>query len=184
VKSAAWSFLVLALASCTSEGKPPPAHPAPVAAAPAVRFPSGDPAAESYPMPALPLAKVTLVDGFKATHLVEAEVAASGIARTRGLMWRTQLAAGKGMLFIFTAEQPLSFWMRNTLIPLDMIFINKDLKITGIVENAEPKTLTSRGVGIPSLYVLEVPGGWCKQAGVTVGSEVKLDGVVGVEVTP
>ena len=57
--------------------------------------------------------------------------------------------------------QPVqSFWMRNTLIPLDMVFIDRRLRVVGVVERAEPQTLTSRGVGEPSMYVLEVPGGW------------------------
>ncbi len=176
-------WVALALVACTSEGKPPPAA-APHPPVPAANPPPTDPAAENYPMPALPMAKVTLTDAFKGTHIVEAEVAATGVARTRGLMWRTQLAAGKGMLFIFPAEQALNFWMRNTLIPLDMIFIGKDLKITGIVNNAEPKTLSGRGVGIASLYVLEVPGGWAEKTGLKAGGEVKLDGTMGLEVTP
>ena len=178
-------WVPLALLACTSEGKapPPPAAP-PHTPTPAATPPSTDPAAENFAMPALPMAKVTLTDAFKGTHVVEVEVAATGQSRTRGLMWRSQLAAGKGMLFIFPAEQSLNFWMRNTLIPLDMIFIGKDLKITGIVHDAEPKTLTGRGVGIPSLYVLEVPGGWAEKTGLKAGGEVKLDGTMAIEVTP
>ena len=135
-------------------------------------------------MPPMPLAKVTLTDAFKGSHVVEVEVAATANTRTRGMMWRTSLEAGKGMLFIFPAEQPLSFWMRNTLIGLDMIFIGKDLKITGIVGSAEPKTLNSRGVATPSMYVLEVPAGWAEKTGIKVGSAVKLDGTMGIEATP
>ena len=169
------TWLVLVLAACTSEGKPPPKVVAP---------PQTDPAAQDYPMPALPRAKVTLSDAYKGVHVVEVEVCANGISRSRGMMWRTELAPGKGMLFIFTAEQPLSFWMKNTLIPLDMIFISKQLKVTGVVMDAEPKTLSSRGVGTPSLYVLEVPGGWAKKVGIEVGNEVRMDGIVPIEVTP
>ena len=175
-------WVPLALLACTSEGKPPP--PAQHPPVPAANPPITDPANEHYLMPALPLAKITLTDAYKGTHVVEAEVAATSVSRTRGLMWRTELLPGKGMLFIFTAEQPLNFWMRNTLIPLDMIFIGKDLKIVGIVSNAEPKTTTGRGVGIPSLYVLEVPGGWAEKVGLKAGGEVRLDGTVSVEVTP
>ena len=134
-------------------------------------------------MPPLPRAKVTLTDAFNAIHVVEVEVAATANARTRGMMWRTQLEPGKGMLFIFADEQPLSFWMRNTLIPLDMIFIGSDLKVTGIVSNAEPKTQTSRGVRAPSLYVLEVPGGWAEKNGIKTGSAVKLDGTMEIQAT-
>ncbi len=135
-------------------------------------------------MPPMPMARVTLTDAFKGTHVVEVEVAATPTTRTRGMMWRTSLEAGKGMLFIFANEQPLSFWMRNTLIPLDMIFIGKDLKVTGVVSNAEPKTMTSRGVGVPSLYVLEVAGGWAEKTGIKVGNPVKLEGAAGIEAIP
>ena len=177
-------WLVLALVACTSEGRPPDPVARKDTAQPAPRPVQRDPSAEDYVMPPLPMAKVTLTDAFKGTHVVEAEVCATSAARTRGMMWRTKLEAGKGMLFIFPSEQPLSFWMRNTLIPLDMIFIGKDLRVTGIIDNAEPKTMTSRGVRTPSLYVLEVPGGWAEKAGIKVGGEVKLDGTMGIEATP
>lgn len=174
------------MVACTSEGRAPPAAkpaPAPVAV-PAPKPVQMDPSAQDYVMPPMPMAKVTLTDAFKGTHVVEVEVASTAATRTRGMMWRTSLEAGKGMLFIFANEQPLSFWMRNTLIPLDMIFIGKDLKVTGVISNAEPKTLTSRGVGTPSLYVLEVPGGWAEKTGIKVGSPVKLDGTMAIQATP
>lgn len=184
-------WLALALLACQSEGRAPAAVTVAVptaapkpAAAPAPKPVVTDVAAQDYQMPPLPMARVTLTDAFKGTHVVEAEVAATGPQRTRGLMWRTELSAGKGMLFIFAAEQPLSFWMRNTLIPLDMIFIDKKLRITGIVKNAEPKTMTSRGVDAPSLYVLEVPGGWADKTGLQAGGTVRLDGIQAIEVTP
>jgi hypothetical protein len=65
--------------------------------------------------------------------------------------------------------------MKNTLIPLDLIFIGADLKVVGVVENAEPRTLNPRGVEAPSRYVLEVPGRWSAGAGVRPGTRVKLD---------
>jgi uncharacterized membrane protein (UPF0127 family) len=66
--------------------------------------------------------------------------------------------------------------MRNTLIPLDMIFIAKDMTIAGVVENAEPLTEEPlRHVGKPSLYVLEVNGGWTKQNGVVAGAKVRFE---------
>ena len=68
-------------------------------------------------------------------------------------MERRELAANHGMLFVFPREAPQQFWMKNTLIPLDMIFIRADGTIAGIVADAEPLTLTGRGVSAPSLYV-------------------------------
>lgn len=128
-------------------------------------------------MPRLPKAKVTL-KGTGGTSLdVDAEVAITRDARTRGLMWRYTLADGTGMLFIFPREQPLSFWMRNTLIPLDMLFIDGKGKIVSIQENAEPRTLSSRPSAAPATYVLEVPGGWCAKNGVKAGGTVVFDGI-------
>jgi uncharacterized membrane protein (UPF0127 family) len=115
---------------------------------------------------------------------VEVEVAATPDARTRGLMWRTELAAGKGMLFLFPDEEVQSFWMRNTLIPLDKLFITSQLKVAGIVERAQPRTLTGRSVGAPSQYVLEVPGGWSQSVGVTKGSAVEFEGVAQIQIVP
>jgi uncharacterized membrane protein (UPF0127 family) len=105
---------------------------------------------------------------------VDAEVAATDPMRERGMMWRKELAEGKGMLFLFPEQEEHSFWMRNTLIPLDMIFIDSAGAIVGIVVNAEPGSLLSRSVGAPSQYVLEVPGGWSEKVGVRTGDRVEL----------
>jgi uncharacterized membrane protein (UPF0127 family) len=134
-----------------------------------------DPTEERYAMPPLPHTRVILKDAYAGAHAVDAEVAASDEATTRGLMWRTQLADGKGMLFIFQDERVRSFWMRNTLIPLDMIFISADGTIVGIVRQAVPRTLTSRSVGVSSKYVLEVPGGWSDRTGIQAGSRVEIE---------
>jgi uncharacterized membrane protein (UPF0127 family) len=65
-----------------------------------------------------------------------------------------------------------------------MIFIARDGKVAGIVENAEPRTLTSRTVGKPSLYVLEVPGGWSERAGIRAGSVAEMQGMGAIDVKP
>ena len=93
---------------------------------------------------------------------VNVEVVATEPKIERGLMYREHLPLDAGMLFMMGYEQDWSFWMQNTLIPLDMIFIKKDMTIAGISENAEPQTETLRKVGVPSLYVLEVNGGWTR----------------------
>jgi uncharacterized protein len=108
---------------------------------------------------------------------VHVEVVASEAKIERGLMYRRHLALDAGMLFFMGYEKDHSFWMRNTLIPLDMIFITKDMRIAGIVENAEPKTEVLRKVGKPSLYVLEVNGGWTKSSGVFPGARVRFENV-------
>ena len=81
------------------------------------------------------------------------------------------------MIFLFPQAGEYPFWMKNTLIPLDMIFIAKDLTIAGIVENAEPRTETLREVAAPSLYVLEVNGGYSAAHKLTAGAKVRFDGI-------
>jgi hypothetical protein len=148
----------------------------------AARPHSTDPAAEDYQSPPLPRARVMVPDAYGGMHAVDVEVAATPPSRERGLMWRTALADGKGMLFIEPRELVQNFWMRNTLIPLDLFFIDKGLRIVGIVENAEPKTLIGRGVPYPSMYVLEVPGGWAARVGAHAGAKVELSGTEGIDV--
>jgi uncharacterized membrane protein (UPF0127 family) len=132
--------------------------------------------------PTLPKARVLLRDAFGGVHGVEVEVAATPESRTRGLMWRKELRAGQGMLFIFPDEEVQGFWMKNTLIPLDMLFIDSTGLIVGIVERAEPHSRTQRAVGVPSRYVLEVPGGWCHSLGIQRGGTAQLQGLEGIEV--
>jgi uncharacterized protein len=149
---------------------------------PAVKAPPTSPTAQDYPMPPLPRAKVVLHDAYGGAHPVDVEVCATEAARNRGMMWRTELAAGKGMLFIFAEEVEHAFWMSNTLIPLDMVFITAGKKVVGIVENAEPQTLKSRTVHKPSTYVLEVPGGWTAKKGIVAGSAVELQDLAALPV--
>lgn len=100
------------------------------------------------------------------------EVVATRPEIERGLMYRARLAPGAGMLFLMGTEAVWMFYMRNTLVPLDMIFISSDLTVAGVVSDAEPLTETLRGVGTPSLYVLEVNGGWAAANQIRVGARV------------
>ncbi len=95
----------------------------------------------------------------------------------RGLMFRTELAPDAGMLFVAKFPQRHTFWMKNTLIPLDMIFIGADRRIVGVVENAEPQTLTGRFVPALSQYVLDIPGGASARRGIHEGQQVVFQGV-------
>lgn len=108
---------------------------------------------------------------------VRVEVVATPPLLQRGLMYRQHLPVDAGMLFLMGEETDHAFYMRNTLIPLDIIFISRDLTIAGIVENAEPKTETLRRVEKPSLYILEVNGGWTAAHQVVPGAKVRFDGV-------
>lgn len=108
---------------------------------------------------------------------VSVEVVSKPAQLQRGLMYREHLPLDGGMLFLMGDEADHSFYMRNTLIPLDIIFIGRDFTIAGIVQNAEPKTETLRRVGKPSLYVLEVNGGWTAAHHVGAGAKVRFHGV-------
>ncbi|MEO6772514.1 MAG: DUF192 domain-containing protein [Kofleriaceae bacterium] len=108
---------------------------------------------------------------------VEVEVVSTEAKIERGLMYRQNLPLDAGMLFLLPVTKDWTFWMHNTLIPLDMIFIRPAMTIAGIVENAEPKTETIRTVGEPSRYVLEVNGGWTKAHGVVKDAKVRFANV-------
>lgn len=157
---------------------------APVPVAASAPAPVSDVTAQDYVAAPLPTGRVKLVDVDGKSIWIEVEVAASRAMRTRGMMWRVALADGKGMLFLFKNQEALSFWMRNTLIPLDMVFIDSSLRVAGIVENAEPRTLTSRSPGKPSQFVLELPGGYTRKMRIKPGSAVELEGVGMIPVDP
>ena len=162
-------ILIAILGGCSSSNKhddgpaiPPPAHDAHAAAT------------TSTPPSTMPKVHVAAPQGDVA---VEVEIAATTAQVERGLMFREHLPPDQGMLFLMSEERAWSFWMRNTLIPLDMIFINRDMTIVGIVENAEPRTETLREVGRPSLFVLEVNGGFCAAHKIAAGQKVRFEGV-------
>lgn len=105
---------------------------------------------------------------------VTVEIASTPRQIQRGLMYREHMPPDHGMLFLMREERVHSFWMHNTLIPLDMIFIGRDMKVAGVVANAEPLTDTSRRVNAPSYYVLEVNGGWAAAHHVAAGTPVRF----------
>ena len=101
------------------------------------------------------------------------EVADSDRERELGMMCRRGLAPDRGMLFDFGRERPdAAFWMRNTLIPLDIIYIRKDGVVRSIVRNARPLDETPRPAGGPILGVLELAGGRAAQIGLQPGDRV------------
>jgi uncharacterized membrane protein (UPF0127 family) len=101
---------------------------------------------------------------------VKVEIARTEPERARGLMYRQKLEPGRGMIFLFEYPQRLTFWMKNTYIPLDMIFIGADKRVVYVEENAEPLTTSARGpTDEDSQFVLEVPGGWARAHGVERG---------------
>jgi uncharacterized membrane protein (UPF0127 family) len=100
------------------------------------------------------------------------EVATTEQEKTTGLMYRKELPDGRGMLFDFSPEQPISMWMKNTFIPLDMIFIRSDGRISRIAENTEPQSLAIIASGPPARGVLEVIAGSARKYGIAVGDRV------------
>lgn len=105
-------------------------------------------------------------------HAFTVELADSDTERAKGLMFRRELPEGRGMLFDFHRDQEVSFWMQNTYIPLDMIFIRRDGTIARIAENTEPlstRIVPSQG---PVRAVLEVIGGTARKLGIEPGDRV------------
>jgi len=105
-------------------------------------------------------------------HIFSVEVVDNDADRAKGLMYRKELPEGRGMLFDFHRDQEVSFWMQNTYIPLDMIFIRGDGRILRIEENTVPlstRMIPSRG---PVRAVLEVIGGTSRKLGIAPGDRV------------
>ena len=100
-------------------------------------------------------------------HSFSVEVVATEAEREKGLMFRRELPEGRGMLFDFQTEQPVAFWMKNTYVPLDMIFIREDGRILRIAENTEPLSERLVPSGGPVLAVLEVIAGTAKKLGIS-----------------
>jgi len=106
-------------------------------------------------------------------HTFTVEVVDTPESRARGLMYRQELADDAGMLFDFQSEHPVSFWMQNTFIPLDMIFIGADGLVKTIYVNARPHDTTSIPSQVPVQYVLEIPGGRSEEIGLEPGDRVE-----------
>ncbi len=106
-------------------------------------------------------------------HPFQVEIAADEATRESGLMNRRYMPADRGMLFEFEQEAPVAFWMKNTYIPLDMIFIGRNGVVTHIVANAEPLSETVIPSGGPCTAVLEVNGGVAAKIGLKVGDKVR-----------
>jgi len=105
-------------------------------------------------------------------HIFSVEMATTEDERQKGLMYRRELADGKGMLFDFSPEQQISMWMKNTYISLDMIFIRADGRISRIAENTEPESTKIISSGGLARGVLEVPAGTAQKYGIAPGDRV------------
>lgn len=104
------------------------------------------------------------------------EVANTPEKRSLGLMFRKDLPASHGMLFIFPHEEPLAFWMKNTPLPLDIVFINAARTVVNIVADTIPFSEKPLPSTAPAQFVLEVHAGFCQKHGITAGAQVDLPG--------
>jgi uncharacterized membrane protein (UPF0127 family) len=108
------------------------------------------------------------------THAFEVWIAADDTSRERGLMYVKTLARDRGMLFLFEPAQPVAFWMKDTPLALDLLFIGPDRTIESIVENATPNSLRPMESQGPVIAVLEVAGGTARRIGLSAGDAVRL----------
>ncbi len=110
------------------------------------------------------------------TTTVVAEVASTNEQRARGLGGRTNLKEGTGMWFVFDTDSLWSFWMKDTLIPLDMLWVDTDGTIVYIAHDVRPESYPQAfGPGVPARYVLEVPGGFAARHGIAEGQKVVVE---------
>ena len=103
-------------------------------------------------------------------------MAKSSAEHERGLMFRTKMAENHGMLFEWANESQRVFWMRNTCIPLDMLYVTKEGIISGILEQVPTLNDSPRGVRCPVAHVLELNAGWARAHGLAPGMKLKIDG--------
>lgn len=124
------------------------------------------------------LASIKFYNEDKEVFEIKAEVADTIYKQTIGLMNREKLDEDRGMFFVFNSEGKRDFWMKNTLIPLDMVFLDKDLKIINIIENAQPcKVLDCEIYSSidPARYVIEINGGLSSKYNLTNQTKVILE---------
>ncbi|NNF18866.1 MAG: DUF192 domain-containing protein [Flavobacteriaceae bacterium] len=100
------------------------------------------------------------------------EIADNEYETQTGLMYRQSMEKDRGMLFIFPDERIHSFYMKNTEIPLDILYLSSDMKVASIKENAEPYNETSISSGVPVQYVLEINAGLSRELGIQVGDSI------------
>jgi uncharacterized protein len=147
-------FAVLAASGCNGDGDTLP--------------PMGENAEEGRTLP--PRGTAWVIIG---SDTVTAEVADTPEARERGLMFRTELDAGEGMVFVFQDEDIRSFWMRDTYIPLDIAYLDRTQRIVDI-QQMEPLVEELYESQRPAMFALEVPQGWFEAQGIEVGDQARI----------
>lgn len=115
----------------------------------------------------LPRTLVTIKTPDKRMITLEAQIASTPEQKAKGLMFRKHMPESEGMLFIYDHEEELGFYMANCFISLDMIFMDRNREVVGIIENAKPMDPTVLSIGRPSQYVLEVNAGFVQRHHIT-----------------
>ncbi len=154
--AAAWALGLFTLAGAV--GVPAPAQ-------------AQAPSASAAPSPQGRAQTLAMVDLQAGLHRIRAMVARSPDERATGLMWRTEMPANEGMLFVFEQPQMQCFWMKNTLIPLAIAFIDDDGRIVNLDE-MKPQTTNTHCSQRPVRYVLEMNAGWFQRKGVAAGDRL------------
>lgn len=106
--------------------------------------------------------------------IIDIEIADNDRKTAQGLMYRSSMPQNAGMLFLMPREEVQGFWMRNTYIPLDMIFVNSQMNIVTIHPNTTPMLESSYISTAPALYVVEVNGGFCNKNNIKVGDKIEF----------
>lgn len=119
------------------------------------------------------LMNVEIATAARGTITLKLGVAAEPEERAAGLMGVKKLESFEGMIFLFPVAHDYHFWMKNTLIPLDMLFVDADNRIVHIEANATPQSLTPRGSGQPIAAVIELDGGRASREGIAKGDHIR-----------
>ena len=121
---------------------------------------------------AFPSAKLEIADGKKVKHVFDVWLADSPARQAQGLMFVRSLPPARGMLFVHPEPRPISMWMKNTFIPLDMVFIDGRGRIQQIIANTKPHSLDLVRSNDPAIAVLEIAGGEAQRLGLKTGQRV------------
>ncbi len=105
---------------------------------------------------------------------VDIEIADDDASRAQGLMYRDTMAENNGMLFLMETLEPQAFWMKNTILPLDIVFVDADRVIVSIHKNCKPYSLDQIPSGKPALYVVEVNAGYTTKYGIKAGDRISF----------
>ena len=168
------SLVATAAVACS---RPPALSPAEVDRGPTAALAPATPAPASagrLPMP-LPARAALHIAGLEQGPSFSVELARTEPERRQGLMFRERLAPDAGMLFFMPGESDWTFWMRNTYLSLDMLFLDAQLRVVGIVERVPPLNDAPRGCGVPSRFVLELGAGIAARHGIRRGTRFELE---------